>query len=288
MFSSRGSLSPCSSWQRAMARNVLHPLDRKLQYCSSVSCWRPSWAEHLTACNAIIALFCYLLCSTNGVPYQSHSSENLGHQQQTLYLKARHSCIQPPVWNMVSCECNMRLLPSPVKVTALTRHTVLSPVLRLQEDMVWRRGGAGDMPQWNGDASSAIQCTTIQCPHAPTSDMVQCHMHPHPTCYNATCVCMSVNCMFTCIHCVYMYMRIDLAFMCEVSGSPTNNYKYALFNTCCRTGLQIVWHIQSKFIRLPTEYVGASHECWLTHVLWKNACYGFVTLLSSHACTHIE
>ena len=29
---------PCSSWQRATARNVLHPLDRKLQYCSSVSC----------------------------------------------------------------------------------------------------------------------------------------------------------------------------------------------------------------------------------------------------------
>ena len=29
---------PCSSWQRAMARNVLHPLDKKLQYCSSESC----------------------------------------------------------------------------------------------------------------------------------------------------------------------------------------------------------------------------------------------------------
>ena len=25
-------------WQRATARNILHPLDRKLQYCSSVSC----------------------------------------------------------------------------------------------------------------------------------------------------------------------------------------------------------------------------------------------------------
>ena len=40
--SSRGSLSTvtwsCSSWQRATARNVLHPLDKKLQYCSLVSC----------------------------------------------------------------------------------------------------------------------------------------------------------------------------------------------------------------------------------------------------------
>ena len=30
--------APCSSWQRGTAQNILHPLDKKLQYCSSDSC----------------------------------------------------------------------------------------------------------------------------------------------------------------------------------------------------------------------------------------------------------